>query len=336
MQLWDLAGAPERRELAGHPAGVPALAFSPDGAMLASTSHERAVKIWDPASGRLLRTLRGFAAGVQACAFSPDGTRLATGLYERGRVQIWDVGSGKELYTTDLRSPIVAQLAFGRDGDGDADLLAATGTGLSLWRVGRGTGVPVTPQPLPKVVGRLTRGLALCPNREWAAFVEFGPGVRIWDLPRGQDREFSGPPSLDAWHALAFRSADELVYIAQDGRAVVWDVRGDRLVRPLGKPGTFEGGHIAVSPDGRWLAAQDTATAVAIADLERGEIAYTFREEHCPLKSMAWSPDSRRLALGLSDGGLVVWDLHAIRKQLADLGLDEPTGIRDGTTRPIR
>jgi serine/threonine protein kinase/WD40 repeat protein len=336
VRLWDLAGTPERRELAGHAAGVPALAFSPDGAMLASTSHERAVKFWDPASGRLLRTLGGFAAGVQACAFSPDGTRIATGLWGKGRIQIWDVGSGKELCTTDLRSPIVAQLAFGRDGDGDADLLAATGTGLSLWRVGRGTSVPVTPQPLPKVVGRTTRGVALSPNREWAAFLESGAGIRIWDVPRGQDRKFSGPPSLDWWQALAFRSADEVVYIAQDGRAVVWDVRGDRLVRALGEPGTFEGSHIAVSPDGRWLAAQDTATAVAIADLERGEIAYTFREERCPVKSMAWSPDSRRLAVGLSDGGLVVWDLHAVRKQLADLGLNGPAGIRDGKSGAIR
>jgi WD40 repeat protein len=303
--------------------------------MMASTSHDRAVKIWDPASGRLLRTLRGFAAGVQACAFSPDGTRLATGLWEKGRVQIWDVGSREQLYTTDLRHSIVGQLAFGRDGDEDADLLAATGTGLSLWRVGRRTGVPVTPQPLPKVVGRMTRSVALSPNGEWAAFVEFSPGVRIWDVVRGQDREFSGPPPLGWWHALAFRSADELVYIAQDGRAVVWDVRTDHLVRALGEPGTFEGSHIAVSPDGRWLAAQDTAAAVAIVDLERGEVAYTFREERCPVKSMAWSPDSRRLAVGLSDGGVVVWDLHAVRKQLTDLGLDETASIQDGGPRPI-
>jgi WD40 repeat protein len=111
------------------------------------------------------------------------------------------------------------------------------------------------------------------------------------------------------------------VYIAEDGRAVLWDVRDDRLVHTLGDPGTFEGGHLAVSPDGRWLAAQDTAAAIATVDLKRGEIAFTFREERCPVWALAWGPDSRRLALGLSDGGLIVWDLHAVRKSLNELGL---------------
>jgi WD40 repeat protein len=137
----------------------------------------------------------------------------------------------------------------------------------------------------------------------------------------GRDQTFAGPPPLWFWHALAFRSATELVYIAEDGRAVLWDVRDDRLVHTLGDPGTFEGGHLAVSPDGRWLAAQDTAAAIAIVDLERGEIAFTFREERCPVWALAWGPDSRRLALGLSDGGLIVWDLHAVRKSLNELGL---------------
>ena len=148
--------------------------------MLASGGKDRTVKLWDPASGRLLRTLSGFAAMVQALAFSPDGDQLATGLYERGRVQIWGVGSGKELYTTDLPSSIVPQLAFARDAGQGADLLAATGTGLRLWRVSRGAGSPVAPELIAKVAGRRSGGLALSPDGAWAAFVEYGP--RIQDL----------------------------------------------------------------------------------------------------------------------------------------------------------
>ena len=126
------------------------------------------------------------------------------------------------------------------------------------------------------------------------------------------------------------------MYIAEDGRGVVCDVRDDRLVRTLGDPGTFEGGHVAVSPDSLWLAAQRTATGIAIVDLDRGEIAFTFREEHCPVWALAWSRDSRRLALGLSDGGLVVWDLYAVRKSLTDLGLNGTVDIHEGESGPLR
>ncbi len=90
-------------------------------------------------------------------------------------------------------------------------------------------------------------------------------------------------------------------------------------------PGTFEGFHIAVSPDGRWLAAEATPSSVAIVDLERGEIVFTFREERSPIWSLAWSPDARRLAVGLSDGGLVVWDFERVRALLAESGIDAPS-----------
>ena len=37
---------------------------------------------------------------------------------------------------------------------------------------------------------------------------------------------------------------------------------------------------------------------------------------------LAWSPDRQRLAVGFSDGGLVIWNLPEIRSQLRELGLD--------------
>jgi WD40 repeat protein len=100
-----------------------------------------------------------------------------------------------------------------------------------------------------------------------------------------------------------------------------WDVVADRRVRAIGRPGTFEAKYISVSPDGRRLAACRTPSSVAVVDLEQGEIAFTFREETSPVWSLAWSPDARRLAIGLSDGGLCVWDLHEVQSQLDKLGL---------------
>ena len=71
VQLYDLAGAAERLELEGHGGGVTGVTFSPDGAMLASSSTAGTVKLWDPATGRHVRTLDGYPGDVQSCFIQP-------------------------------------------------------------------------------------------------------------------------------------------------------------------------------------------------------------------------------------------------------------------------
>ncbi|MCH7799304.1 MAG: protein kinase [Planctomycetes bacterium] len=75
--------------LRGHTAYVLSVAFSPDGARLATGSGDNTVKLWDAATGEEIMTLRGHTAGVTSVAFSPDGARLATGS-DDNTVKLWD------------------------------------------------------------------------------------------------------------------------------------------------------------------------------------------------------------------------------------------------------
>ena len=54
------------------------VAFTPDGARLATSSGDGTVKIWDAKSGKELLTLQGHSGRVLGLAISADGTRLAT------------------------------------------------------------------------------------------------------------------------------------------------------------------------------------------------------------------------------------------------------------------
>jgi WD40 repeat protein len=49
---------------------------------------------------------------------------------------------------------------------------------------------------------------------------------------------------------------------------------------------------------------------------------FDLRPERTTIMSLAWSSDDKKLALGLSDGGLVLWDLELVNNLLAELGLD--------------
>src|SRR5262245_9120387 len=88
-------GAPARFGSArARPAeAVSAVAFSPDGKLLASAHLDRHFRLWEVATGRELRRFRGPDHLVTILNFSPNGNRL---LAAGDSAALWDVATGKQ------------------------------------------------------------------------------------------------------------------------------------------------------------------------------------------------------------------------------------------------
>jgi hypothetical protein len=83
--------------------------------------------------------------------------------------------------------------------------------------------------------------------------------------------------------------------------------------------------HAAVSPDQRWLATAEQADRVMIFDLKENRPALVLPAETSEIWSFAWDPKGKRVAAGMSDGGLVIWDLDEVRARLAEFGVNFPS-----------
>ncbi|MFE6056062.1 WD40 repeat domain-containing protein [Kitasatospora sp. NPDC056446] len=118
--------------LSGHTGNVTAVAFAPEGRLLATASEDGTARLWRVATGSLVGApLAGHRDGVRAVAFSPDGRLLASGGRDR-TVRLWDPAAGLSLgspltgFVNGLKSAAFAP---------DEPLLAsADGSRVRLWR----------------------------------------------------------------------------------------------------------------------------------------------------------------------------------------------------------
>jgi len=126
VYVWSVNGTTQtpRFVLAGHTSPVQALAFSPDGSLLASAGDDQQIILWNMADGTEVRRMTGqHTNGILSLAFSPDGSRLASGGREASII-LWDVTSGAFIRRFQGHIAAVRQLAFVFEGEG---LLSASG-----------------------------------------------------------------------------------------------------------------------------------------------------------------------------------------------------------------
>jgi WD40 repeat protein/serine/threonine protein kinase len=96
-------------------AGAQCVAFSPDGALIASGTAAGEISILDAQTGAELRAASGHQGRVLALCFSPDGSRLSSG-GEDGALRLWDTESMERVAELRGHEDAVRCVAFGPGG----------------------------------------------------------------------------------------------------------------------------------------------------------------------------------------------------------------------------
>lgn len=247
-----------------------ALAFNPDGSLLASGGDDHLVRLWEVSTGRELLRMK-LIEPVQALAFSPSGVSLAAS-DSAGRTWAWEVRTGRELHSGYLKGfeGSVKTLAFI-----DERHLA--------------------------VLGEAARGGEAQRSKRDSALLH-----QVWNVTTGEalppEEAYQKAEALRSQHSksadtsLAPMGSQEVEGNSKQQSAPVYSLLA--TVEVPSPSGAL-----------RALGGSNAPYYVQVVSVSAPALKRLLRGHASPVKSLAFSKDERLLASGGSDSTIRLWDI---------------------------
>jgi WD40 repeat protein len=277
--------------------------FNPDGRKIVARDREgrnREFHIRDVENGEILRT---FFAG-KYLGFSPDGQKIIFSTFSSSGImgdyttfEILDVKRGKKKisfreqefdYRLNMKySPDGCRIAVVNDSGKITIRDAKKGQEIYTVELSKGRGGYVEYSPDGKQIITYNWGI---PIQRWDA----ENGTLLQTLP-------------DSGHFLTYRPDGLQIAYSIDGKIKTWSGKNGKTLVVRNKPYVYFSS-LAYSPDGRYIAINDSSATVEIRDAESGQKIQTF---HSPgtANRLKYSSDGQRI-ITYSEHIIAIWGVE--------------------------
>ncbi len=335
----------------GHSGEVVRMAFSADGKRLASVATDGSVRLWDVLTGKPLRSWRGHlpqrwlqylpeADGAKAVDITPDGRYVLSGGSDE-QLKLWDAASEKEVRSIPL--PVredgedrryLFHVRISSDGSRAVALFGARGfyfvSGqpanrpahkLATWDLK--SGELLTCHPVELSDGRFS---TISPDGRLllnkGILVDVATGKKIAQL----EGKVSAPCEFARDGALVVGSCTRTVqkngvsYETADGLRV-WETATGKAISHLKTDPWM--GQVIFHPDNRFILTSDF-NGIRLWDTNTGKLMLSRKmPESIPSSSarlgytasLDFTADGRRLATGLPDSTILLWDIPPLPRE---------------------
>lgn len=232
-------------------------------------------------------TLKGHGGPIMGLAVSPSG-QVATASFDNS-VGVWQ---NRTPSWREGHAAAVTAIAYGPDG-----VLYSGGDDFALRVWGD------RPRELGRHRGKIT-SIAVSPDGETVATGSWDGSIRLWSGSAFTELPYPGA----GVNAVAF-TADQTALIAGTSQGVLWryELGADLAPVPLVKHG-FGINRVIVGPD--WIAYGAVDGGTRVVDAKTGAQIADLTLDRRPILSMAWRPETQKIAVGDGHGFIMMLDTN--------------------------
>jgi cytochrome c len=282
-----------RAQLRGHGGAVRALAISPDGRQVISGSFDTSAIRWSLARNVAEQVMRFHDGPVNAVAWLKDGRIVTAG--GDAHIAIWTPGQPSPDRVLDGHTAPVVALAVSPDGKMLAS--ASWDRTVRLWPLAGGS---------PRVLegnSQNVNGVAFSPDGASVISAGYDGTIRVWQTAGNNVSVHNVPSPLNS---VVTAANSDIIAAGASGKVLFLSAAGEPLA-------AIEAGNspiiqLAISKDGRLVAAATTRGSVAVIDRSQRRLLHTLVGPGLPVWSLAFLPDNATLLTGGTDAFIRRWN----------------------------
>ncbi len=293
--LLPLAAGAAQAQLRGHGGPVRALAISPDGSEAVSGSFDTSAIRWSLRREVAEQVMRFHDDAVNAVAWLKDG-RIATGGAD-AHIAIWTPGRPRPDRVLDGHSGPIVDLAVSHDGKTLAS--ASWDHTVRLWPLAGGE---------PRVLqgnAQNVNGVAFSPDGREVISAGYDATLRIWKRDGGVTVRNLPTPL----NSVKVAPDGEIVTAGANGKVYFLSPQGE--MRAELQAAATPVISVALSHDGKLVAAAGIRGSVAIIERKTRTLARTLIGPGLPVWSVAFFPDNKTLLTGGTDRMIRRWNVKS-------------------------